>query len=130
MVHPPIVAPWRGGGIRGRGLVVPPRTETPSFGWVPQCPGRDHQGPAPTTGQASHFCLAYPPWAPAGERSAARTPGARLGASRSLGAEDAAVDDGADPAAEVEHRDAGAPQGQQLLGVVGGAGDRAAGGGV
>ena len=47
-----------------------------------------------------------------------------------LGAEDAALGDGADAAAEVEHRGAGAAQGGDLLGVAGGAGDRPPGGGV
>ena len=46
---------------------------------------------------------------------------------RGLGAEDAALEDGADAAAEVEDRAAAAEAGD-LLGEAGGAGDRAAGG--
>src|SRR6185436_18174831 len=45
-----------------------------------------------------------------------------------LGVEDAAFDHGADTAAEVEHRLAGAAQAGDLLGVVSGTRDRTAGG--
>ena len=56
---------------------------------------------------------------------------ARMAQPRSaLRAQHAPLDDGADAAAEVEHRGAGAAQAGDLLGVVGGAGDRAAGGAV
>ena len=47
-----------------------------------------------------------------------------------LGVEDAALDHRADAAAEIEHRGAGAAQGGDLVGVVGGAGHGPAGGAV
>src|SRR6188472_132892 len=68
--------------------------------------------------------------APMGLKAEISTVLSPVGGLLALRAEEAAVDDCADAAAEVEHRCAGATKGGHLVGVVGGAGDGAAGGAV
>ena len=58
------------------------------------------------------------------------TPGHAMISRSTLRMQHPTLDDGADAAAEVEHRGAGAAQAGDLVGVVGGAGDRAPGGAV